>query len=82
MDSDRFTEDPKLRAVIAVALCFLVILIFGVVIACCCQERIQSLRRGGGRSPCTKCQLIDMGEAACYTGYCPDCGDVPPSLRR
>ena len=82
MDSDRFTEDPKLRAVIAVALCFLVILIFGVVIACCCQEKIQSLRRGGGRAPCTKCQLIDMGEAACYTGYCPDCGDVPPSLRR
>ena len=82
MDSDRFTEDPKLRAVIAVAVCFLVILIFGVVIACCCQEKIQSLRRGGGRAPCTKCQLIDMGEAACYTGYCPDCGEVPPSLRR
>ena len=82
MDSDRFTEDPKLRAVIAVAVCFLVILVFGVVIACCYQERIQSLRRGGGRAPCTKCQLIDMGEAACYTGYCPDCGDVPPSLRR
>ena len=82
MDYDRFTDDPKLRAVIAVAVCFLVILVFGVVIACCCQERIQSLRRGGGRAPCTKCQLIDMGEAACYTGYCPDCGDVPPSLRR
>jgi len=82
MDYDRFADDPKLRAVIAVAVCFLVILVFGVVIACCCQERIQSLRRGGGRVPCTKCQLIDMGEAACYTGYCPDCGDVPPSLRR
>lgn len=76
-----FTEDPKLAAVIIVVICFLVVLVVGVALACCCKSRMQGLRRGGGRSPCTKCQLIDMGEAACYTGYCPDCGNVPPSLR-
>ena len=78
-----FTEDPKLAAVLIVVICFLVVLVVGVVLACCCKTRMQGLRRGRqGRSPCTKCQLIDMGEAACYTGYCPDCGNVPPSLRR
>ena len=82
MHFNMFTEDPKLTAVLVVVVCFLLVLFFGVFFACCCKARMQHLRRGGGRAPCTKCQLIDMGEAACYTGYCPDCGDIPPSLRR
>lgn len=79
MNSDRFTEDPKLTTVLVVFGCFLAILVIGVITACCCRARTLGLR---GRPQCTKCQLIDMGEAACYTGYCPDCGEVPPSLRR
>ena len=31
---------------------------------------------------CIRCQLIDMGEAACYTGYCPECGRIPRSIGR
>ena len=29
--------------------------------------------------PCQNCAFIEMGEMACYTETCPDCGRVPPS---
>ena len=28
--------------------------------------------------PCLNCRLIEMGEMACYTERCPQCGNVPP----
>ena len=34
-------------------------------------------KRASARPACTSCQLIQMGEMACYLGYCPDCGTVP-----
>ena len=27
------------------------------------------------------CQLIEMGEMACYQEFCPHCGRIPPSRR-
>lgn len=33
------------------------------------------------RGPCTSCQLIEMGEMACYHGVCPNCGRVPNNMR-
>ena len=30
--------------------------------------------------PCLHCQLIAMGEMACYHGFCPHCGNIPPNL--
>ena len=30
--------------------------------------------------PCVTCQLIEMGEMACYNEVCPGCGRVPPSV--
>ena len=82
LDYDMFT----LTAIIIAIVLFLVIIVVGAIFACCCKARLQelreSLRRGLGRSPCTNCQLIDMGEAVCDKGYCSECGNVPPSLSR
>ena len=30
--------------------------------------------------PCLHCQLIAMGEMACYRDFCPQCGRIPPNL--
>jgi len=30
--------------------------------------------------PCLHCQLIEMGEMACYQDFCPHCGRIPPNL--
>ena len=30
--------------------------------------------------PCLHCQLIAMGEMACYRDFCPHCGRIPPNL--
>merc|ERR1719412_1292520 len=32
----------------------------------------------GSDLPCLNCRLIEMGEMACYTERCPQCGNVPP----
>jgi hypothetical protein len=32
----------------------------------------------GNDLPCLNCRLIEMGEMACYTERCPQCGNVPP----
>merc|ERR1711994_530499 len=31
--------------------------------------------------PCLHCQLIEMGEMACYQEFCPHCGRVPPGRK-
>jgi hypothetical protein len=31
--------------------------------------------------PCMNCLRVEMGERACYTGICDNCGQTPPSLR-
>ena len=31
------------------------------------------------KPPCQNCKLIEMGSMACYTEFCPDCGEVPPN---
>jgi len=31
--------------------------------------------------PCLHCQLIEMGEMACYQEFCPHCGRVPPNRK-
>ena len=31
--------------------------------------------------PCLHCQLIEMGEMACYQEFCPHCGRIPPNRR-
>ena len=35
----------------------------------------------GKELPCLHCQLIEMGEMACYQEFCPHCGRVPPSRK-
>ena len=31
---------------------------------------------------CMNCILIEMGEMACYTERCPDCGRIPPGRKK
>ena len=31
--------------------------------------------------PCLHCQLIEMGEMACYQDFCPHCGRIPPNRK-
>ena len=39
---------------------------------------------GSGREQmrCMNCILIEMGEMACYTERCPDCGRIPPGRKK
>ena len=78
--SDRFEWDSKLVAVIIVITCFVVVVIIGVLCGVLCKIRGRATQKQEG-DHCYKCQLIDMGEAACYTGICPDCGAIPPSRK-
>ena len=78
--SDRFEEDPKLVPVLVVITCFVVVVLIGVLCGVLCKIRSRATQKQEGVH-CYKCQLIDMGEAACYTGICPDCGEVPPSRK-
>ena len=76
-----FSEDPKLGVVIIIIICFVCVAIIGCLCACMCRTDVGRNFRGGiWKEPCVKCQLIEMGEMACYTGLCPGCGRVPPSL--
>ena len=74
-----FDEDPKLLAVVIICLVFVAVAVFGFACACFCKARYGSTQRNA-TDPCTRCQLINMGEAACYTGVCSECGGVPSSL--
>ena len=71
----------ELTVAIIILVCIFVILIVAFIFHRFCKDRIGRVFRRGGRPPCPTCQLIDMGEAACYSGNCPDCGEVPASLR-
>ena len=81
-------DDPQLNSkeiiVIIIIISFVVVAIVGCVLACVCRavpdvkNRVFRLKRVN--DPCVKCQLIEMGEMACYTGICPGCGRVPPSI--
>ena len=85
-----FFNDHKL--IIIILVCFICVAVLGCVFVCTCRtvpdvrSRVASFRssfsfrRREMNDPCVKCQLIDMGEMACYTGLCPGCGRVPPSL--
>jgi hypothetical protein len=75
----RISEDPKLVTVVIIIISFVVIAVIGFCCACCCKARYGSSERNPG-DDCTHCQLINMGEAACYTGYCSECGRVPSSI--
>ena len=75
---DSFSGDPKLGALIIIIICLVCVTMIGCLGACLCRRR--NYRWGYWTEPCVKCQLIDMGEMACYTGLCPGCGRVPPSL--
>ena len=77
--TERISDDPKLVTVVIICISFIVITIIGFVCACFCKARYGSTQRHPGDA-CTRCQLIDMGEAACYTGYCSECGRVPSSV--
>ena len=66
---------------IIICLFFGVIIAIGCAIACICRARYGPTQRNPGDS-CTRCQLISMGQAACYTGYCPECGRTPPPCGR
>ena len=74
----RIAEDPKLLTAVITCLSFIVIVVIGVGCCCICKATYVSTLRNPG-DPCIRCQLIDMGEAACYTGDCPECGRIPPS---
>ena len=77
--------EEKLFAVLVIIICFIsimLILFIGakcVIKYCIKPDVTDSLTQRD--APCVKCQLIDMGEMACYTGFCPGCGRVPPSKR-
>jgi ribosomal protein S27AE len=32
--------------------------------------------------PCQHCNLISMGEMACYQEFCPTCGKIPPNMTK
>lgn len=32
--------------------------------------------------PCQHCNMITMGEMACYQEFCPECGRIPPNRKR
>ena len=51
--------------------------VFGIVER---NKNLQNEQEGadGSDLPCLNCRLIEMGEMACYTERCPQCGNVPP----
>lgn len=73
--TDQFSNDPKLTTVIIILICFIAVAVLGCVCACICRTVPDVRNRVLGpremNDPCVKCQLIDMGEMACYTGLCP-----------
>lgn len=77
----------------AILLTFLVIL---GLLRLCCHKNTDLIRTAypvaisnrmfndselGKDFPCLHCQLIEMGEMACYQEFCPHCGRVPPSRK-
>ena len=69
------------EAVIAVSGFIGIIFIICVVVAIMKWGEPGEHDREQQREPlCTTCQLLDMGEMP-YTGFCPECGRVPPSRR-
>ena len=72
---DMFSEDPKLAVVIIIIFLFISMALIGAGCACFWARKKY---RGSGqtqvRTNCVQCQLIEMGEMACYTGFCPGCG--------
>ena len=75
---DRIAEDPVLLVVVIICVSFVVLVVIGFGCACVYKARHGSTPRNPP-DPCVRCQLIDMGEAACYTGYCSECGRVRQS---
>ena len=69
--------NKDLLSSIIICLSFVVVIAIGCVITCICRARHGPTQRSPGDS-CTRCQLISMGEAYCYSGYCPECGRIPP----
>ena len=65
-----------------IGLSFVVIIVIGFACGCIgfCKARYGPSQRNQQNpgDPCIRCQLIEMREAACYTGYCPECGRIPP----
>ena len=41
---------------------------------------MKTLQEIGKDPACLHCQLIKMGEMACYQDFCPHCGRIPPNL--
>ena len=79
--TDRLLNDPKLATVLIICIIFVCVAVVGFGCACYCRSKYGESGQAQPRSECVKCQLIDMGEMACYTGTCPGCGRVPPSLQ-
>lgn len=68
---------------------FLLVFLLVIISTLWCMKRYKSrpdalgpaAQLPGGPTSCTSCQLIDMGEMACYGGVCSKCGQVPPSRK-
>jgi len=72
-------EDPEQLVVIIICIVFVSVALIGFACACFYKARYGATQRNDAE-PCTGCQLINMGEAACYTGICSECGRTPTSL--
>jgi len=90
-------EDPIVAySLLTCGIIILICVILGLVRLCCKSGTSGMTRVGypvaisnrlfndseiGKELPCLHCQLIEMGEMACYQEFCPHCGRVPPSRR-
>ena len=90
--SDDYNFTIRVTVLVIVCIVSLATVVFFVVcmikFAPCCQSYLGRrninlpFHRQSTYDPCVMCQLIEMGEMACYTGVCSRCGKVPPSVAR
>ena len=67
---------------IVIGLVFVVVTLFGFLAACFCKARFGYGygNQANSADTCTRCQLVNMRAAYCYTGVCTECGGIPSSI--
>ena len=74
-------DDPVFTALTIIGICFVFLVVISFLCACLWKGRTEAAP-GVAEDPCSQCQLIEMGEAACYNGVCQDCGRIPSASAR
>ena len=94
--ADLFSNDYTFttRVTVIIIVGFISFATIAVFVVCllkyspCCSDYLRRrninlpFHRQSINAPCVSCQLIEMGEMACYNGICSGCGRVPPSIAR